>query len=185
MSDIEPALLENLFTSLVMNHGEEVATYFPTKLSVPEVSVEATSVLNPQVSVLCEDGKQASICKIDYDHVNSLNEDLCLFDFLLGSDLTYSGELGLSVARTCFSLLKDLGEAVVVSPEERAGNVHFLVEVMKRGRILSTSFVYHHRRMTSPEIAEECLGRKPRTCVRPHLIIHFSKYSSKQALGGT
>ena len=45
-----------------------------------------------------------------------------MFDLVFGSDVSYSEELGRSVARVCCSLLAPFGEAVVVSPEERVGN---------------------------------------------------------------
>ncbi|QDZ18484.1 hypothetical protein HOP50_01g09880 [Chloropicon primus] len=184
LSDVEHALLENLYVSLALNYQEEVATYFPSKLEVPDVSVEATALLKPQLSVVCEGGTpQCSVCKLDYDAINEHGFELGVFDFVCGSDLTYTEELGRSVARTCYNLLTSFGEAVIVSPEERVGNMSCIIEFMKLGRVLSVNFVDHKRQMTSTDFAEAVLGRKPKTCLRAHLVILFKKFvPSKVAL---
>jgi len=67
------------------------------------------------------------------------------FDFVFGSDITYSEQMGLTVARACYSLLKPLGRAVVVSPNERVGHLDCLLEFMRLGIVVSVQEVVHQR----------------------------------------
>ena len=186
LSDIEDALLDNLLTSVVMNHGNEVIwEYFPSKLTIPEASVEATALLNPQVSAVCEDGAKVSICKLDYDKVIAVGNKLEYpFDFVCGSDLTYSPDLGETVAKVSHAILAPFGEAVIVSPEERVGNIECIVQFMKLGKVLSMEWVKHKREMTPLDSATRILGRPPKDCHKSHLIIHWMKFDSKYAIEG-
>ena len=180
LSDSEPALLDNLLTCVAMNYEEETATYFPTKLTcVPGATVESTACLGPKVCLSCKGGREVAVCKVNFDLLvdaaSDREVDCGLFDLVFGSDVSYSEELGRSVARVCCSLLAPFGEAVVVSPEERVGNCDCLVEFMKLGRVLSVNFITHGRQMTPQDYAETLLGRKPSHCKRNHMVIHFAK----------
>ena len=95
--------------------------------------MEATALLKPRVSLQFEDGKTATLRMLDYSQVGlralpsegrrdsprltrlfppfSLaqvkrgirNNTVAHFDFVFGSDITYSEQMGLTVARACYS----------------------------------------------------------------------------------
>ena len=183
LSDKEEALLDNLLTGVVMNHGEEIISeFFPTKMTIPEASLRTTFALKPRISFVCEDGAKASLCSVDYDRVLNTIDFESPFEFLCGTDLTYTEKLGKDVALTVNKLLMSFGEGVIVSPEERVGNITCITTLMKLGVVVGIEFLEHIRHMTPEHLARKLLGRCPRHSSRIHLLIRFRKFDAKLAL---